>query len=83
MVELFIPITVEHRLLLAMLGWRWNGTGWHCGAERLDKERLDGMEEEPWDRYMREWVSSVVLEATPAVATHEPGYTRDDARRVN
>jgi hypothetical protein len=53
-----IPAGVIRRLLLACLGWRWDGSGYRCGGQYVSEEKLDSMSDERWGDFIACFVVS-------------------------
>ena len=55
-----IPVPIQRRLILGLIGFRREGREWVLGIERLHEEALDAMDDERWQRYMSRWLASAV-----------------------
>jgi hypothetical protein len=53
-----IPISVQRRLLLNLMGYRWVSGGYQCGRQYISEERLDHMDEASWQALIRPWLAS-------------------------
>jgi hypothetical protein len=54
-----LPTSLQRRLLLSLLGFRWRAGAW-CGPHGplLTEEQVDRMTAAQWTRYLRRWRAS-------------------------
>jgi hypothetical protein len=55
-----VPVAVQRRLLLALVGYRWDGARYQRGDQSISEQQLDAMDEAAWEAFLLPWLASAV-----------------------